>query len=173
MGYAVAALTIAYAVSGIAVNHIHDWNASYSVVKEHVRIEPIADAAEVAMVAEARARLGLDERPRSSYQPDAATLQLFYELKTYAIDRPTGHVIVETTRPRPVLRDLNDLHLNVYKGAWTVVADVYAGLLIVLSVTGLFVLKGRVGITGRGAWLTALGVLVPLGFVLWRKLAGS
>ena len=39
----------------------------------------------------------------------------------------------------------------------------------VLAVTGLFVLKGKKGITGRGAWLSALGVVVPFVF-LWLYL---
>jgi uncharacterized protein len=78
-------------------------------------------------------------------------------------------VIVETTRPRPVLRELNDLHLNNPKGAWTWIADAYAAILIIVALTGLFVLKGRYGITGRGAWLTAAGALVPVGFLIWYK----
>jgi hypothetical protein len=44
------------------------------------------------------------------------------------------------------------------------VADVYAVALIVLAITGLFVLKGKLGITGRGAWLTSTGVLLPVAY---------
>jgi hypothetical protein len=172
VGYAIAALTVAYGISGLAVNHIDAWNPSYAVRKEHRRIAPVPDGPREALVADARAKLGLAEAPTGAHEPDAATLELFYGLSTYRVDRPTGEVVVEPTAPRPVLRELNDLHLNNYKGAWTVVADVYAGSLVLVAITGLFVLKGRAGITGRGAWLTALGVLVPLGFVLWYKLRG-
>jgi hypothetical protein len=45
-------------------------------------------------------------------------------------------------------------------------ADAYALALALLAVTGLFVLRGRNGITGRGAWLTAIGVAVPALFLL-------
>ena len=172
VGYAIVGLTIAYGVSGVAVNHIDDWNPSYAVRKEHARIAPVPDGPEAALVADARAKLGLADAPRSVYQPDAATLRLFYELTTVSIDRPTGEVVFETTRPRPVLREMNDLHLNNLKGVWTIVADVYAVSLVLVAVTGLFVLRGRLGITGRGAWLTALGVLVPAAFVAWWKLRG-
>jgi len=44
-------------------------------------------------------------------------------------------------------------------------ADIYAAVLLILAVTGLFVLKGKKGITGRGAWLTGLGVLIPVIFI--------
>jgi len=158
-------------VSGVAVNHAEDWNPNYRVVKERRKVAPIADAAPDAMFAEARAKLALEE-PLSTHRPDPATLQLFYELRTVSIDRPTGEVIVETTSPRPVLRELNDLHLNNLKGWWTLVADAYAIALIVLAGTGLFMLRGRVGLAGRGKWIAGAGALVPIGFLIWRKLAG-
>ena len=60
-----------------------------------------------------------------------------------------------------MLFEFNQLHLNTPKRLWTVVADAYAVALVVLALTGMFVLKGRTGITGRGAWLTAIGVLLP------------
>lgn len=44
-------------------------------------------------------------------------------------------------------------------------ADIYAVVLLILAVTGLFVLKGKKGITGRGAWLTGAGILVPVIFL--------
>ena len=89
------------------------------------------------------------------------TLQLFFRQATYSIDLPSGAVVIEAARPRPVLFEFNQLHLNTPKRLWTVVADAYAVALIVLALTGMFVLKGRAGITGRGAWLTAIGVLLP------------
>jgi hypothetical protein len=62
-----------------------------------------------------------------------------------------------------VLKLLNDLHLNkLHHLAWTLLADVYAIALAVLAITGLFVLKGRKGLTGRGKWFVGLGVALPL-----------
>jgi hypothetical protein len=65
-----------------------------------------------------------------------------------------------------VLRDANFLHLNHPKGWWTWVADPYAVLLFLLALTGMFVLKGRQGLGGRGKWLVGLGLLAPLGFLV-------
>ena len=45
---------------------------------------------------------------------------------------------------------MNQLHLNTPKGIWTIVADLYAISLIVLALTGMFVLKGRTGISRYG-----------------------
>ena len=37
---------------------------------------------------------------------------------------------------------------------------------LTLAVTGLFVIRGKKGIKGRGAWLATTGILIPLLF-LW------
>jgi len=159
IGYAAAALTIAYAISGIAVNHIADWNPNYRVTKTFTAIAPITATEPSAVVAAAQEALHLAEPPRSSFRPDPGTVQLFYKGTTYHVDLPTGKVMVEATQRRPVLFEMNQLHLNHAKRAWTWIADAYALALLLLAVTGLFVLKGRLGITGRGAWFTVAGLL--------------
>lgn len=168
VGYLAFALTIVYGVSGLAVNHRADWNPSFRETKTAAQVAPIAGADRAEMVADALAKLQIAHALRSSFQPDPSTLRLFFEHETYSIDLPTGKVVIEQNLPRPVLREFNDLHLNAPKGVWTWIADVYALALILLAVTGLFVLKGRHGITRRGGWLTALGVLVPGLFWLYH-----
>jgi hypothetical protein len=53
------------------------------------------------------------------------------------------------------------LHRNSIKG-WKWASDVFAVMLILISITGLFILKGKKGLTGRGKWLIAAGALPPL-----------
>jgi len=53
---------------------------------------------------------------------------------------------------------------------WTWVADVYAFLLLFMAVTGMFVLKGRQGLAGRGKWFILAGLVVPLAFIALRYL---
>jgi len=45
-------------------------------------------------------------------------------------------------------------------------ADVYAVMLFVLAITGLFVIKGKKGIAGRGAWMTIIGIAIPVLFLI-------
>ena len=168
IGYLIVGLTLVYGISGIAVNHTADWNPSYRIEKRGLQIEPIVEEQREAIVRVALDRLGLTEEPQNTFRPDPETLQLFFEQETYSIDLPTGKVVVEVVRHRRVLFEFNQLHLNAPKRAWTYIADVYALALIVVAITGLFVLKGRTGITGRGAWLTAIGVLVPVLYWLYH-----
>lgn len=167
VGYLAVGLTIAYGVSGLAVNHKADWNPSYRVTKTTSRIAPVEAAARDEIVREVLGKLRLAEAPRNTFRPDPATLQLFFKDRTYSVDLPTGLLVVEETRPRPVLYEFNQLHLNTPKGVWTAIADVYAVALILLAVTGMFVLKGRTGITGRGAWLVGAGVVLPAAYWVW------
>lgn len=169
VGYLTVALTIVYAISGIAVNHIADWNPNYSVTKTFTTVAPIAAADASAIVTAVMERLHLAEPPRSSFQPDSNTMQLFYKGTTYHVDLPTGKVMVEATRSRPVLFEMNQLHLNHSKRAWTWIADIYALALLLLAITGLFVIKGRHGITKRGAWLTAVGFLPVVYWLVFLK----
>ncbi len=162
IGYLIVGLTVIYGISGIAVNHIQDWNPNYSIEKEFVTIAPLVAISKEEQIEEAQKKLSLREELNDAFRPDSATLQLFYEEKTYSVDIPTGNVLIETTRERRVLYEMNQLHLNTPKGIWTFIADLFAFSLIVVAITGIFVLKGKNGITGRGAWMTAIGILVPV-----------
>lgn len=167
IGYLIVGLTVIYGISGIAVNHRQDWNPNYQINKEIQTIESITATDRDAIVAEALQKLNLTVAPKNVFRPDPETIQLFFDKKTYTVDLPTGKVLKETTQPRRVLYEMNQLHLNTPKEAWTYIADLYALSLVFVSITGLFVLKGRTGITGRGAWLTAIGVVIPLAYFLY------
>jgi hypothetical protein len=169
LGYLVAALTVIYAISGVAVNHVHHWNPNYSIERVERRFEPIEVSDRATMVAEAVRRLGLPE-PQEAFRPNPETLQLFYDGWSVEVHALEGTALEERPRERVVLRDVNYLHLNHPKGIWTWVADAYAVLLLVMAVTGLFVLKGRKGLAGRGKWFLLAGLALPLVFVVLRYL---
>lgn len=167
IGYSIVALTLVYGISGLAVNHVADWNPNYRMDKHILTTTPITATTKEEMVAEARRLLNLDAEPSSTFRPDPETLQLFYDKKTYSIDLPTGTVLIEETKPRRVLYELNQLHLNAPKKVWTYVADLFALALITMALTGLFMLKGSTGIAGRGKWFVAAGTLVPVMYWLY------
>lgn len=167
LGYLCFGLTIIYVISGVAVNHIADYNPSYNLTRETTTIAwdkpPKSKDAFVRLVLE---QLGETGALKDSFQPDAKTLQIFVENNTVTVNLQTGNIIQEKTRKRPLLYEANFLHLNHAKKLWTWFADLYALALGVLAITGLFVLRGKKGISGRGAWLVAIGLVIPL-FFLW------
>ena len=155
-------------ISGVAVNHIDIWNPSYTIERVESRLQkPLpAGPAGPETIAAILAELGETGQYKNSFRPDPRTIQIFTEGNTLTIDLPSGQVLQEKVSPRPVLRQLNFLHLNHPKKLWSWFADLYAICLGILAITGLFVLKGKKGLTGRGAWLTIAGIVLPV-FFLW------
>lgn len=168
LGYLCVGLTLVYAISGVAVNHRADWNPSYQVSERSARLDDL-DASMPSSPGYVQAvllRLDLDAEVLGTFRPDPGSLRIFLDGTTVDVDLAAGEAVVQEVRDRPGLRQANFLHLNHPKKLWTYMADAYAAALALLAITGLFVLRGRNGITGRGAWLTAAGVIIPAAFLL-------
>jgi hypothetical protein len=168
LGYLAVGLTLVYAVSGLAVNHTADWNPNYAIDKVERRFPPVNAVGAEALVAALVPALDLPGPPRQVVQASPDSITLFYEGLTVEARPAAGTAVLDRTRERTGLRQLNSLHLNHPKGLWTYVADAYAVVLILLAVSGLFLLRGRTGLAGRGKWLVAAGLLVPLLALLLR-----
>ena len=94
-------------------------------------------------------------------------IDIFLDGKTVSANVQTGLVTIEKINNRPVFKKMNFLHLNTPKKLWTWISDVFAASLILLAITGLFMIKGKKGFKGRGKWLFALGTLIPILFLFF------
>jgi hypothetical protein len=170
VGYLAVGLTIVYALSGLAVNHVADWDPSFvSYERErHVPLPlPVEDQAAAQAVLTALAIAG---PPREVYRASATQLEISLDKRALHVDTQSGRVIDEGQRPRFFLRVANWLHLNRGKRGWRYFADGYALFLLFLAASGLFMLPGRRGLRGRGSVLAAVGILVP---VVYLHVAGG
>lgn len=170
MGYLLVGLTFVYALSGIAINHIEDWNPNFDAVSRTVETEaPLpAETAEATRVI--LNELDIEDTP-DGVEDYGSELELFFgENRTIRADRATGRIFEDYQEPRFFLRVANWLHYNRGKKAWTYIADGYAAMLLLLAVSGAFMLKGRKGFLGRGIILISAGVAVP---VLYVHFAGG
>ncbi len=166
IGYLVVGLTVIYALSGLAVNHIDDWNANFiAYEKTHQLTKPLPKSTASAVRA-VLTTLAIDERPRDVFDSGAGEIELQLSDRVLIIDRAQGIVLERVRKPRPFVRVANWLHLNRGKKAWTFIADAYALLLLALAISGMFMLPGRKGLRGRGAVLVALGSAVPVLYVV-------
>ncbi|MGE5682313.1 MAG: PepSY-associated TM helix domain-containing protein [Bacillota bacterium] len=168
LGYICTGLTVVYAISGIAVNHTHEWNPNYSIKTFTTKIQPVTDSIVDAEAVSMKilSQIGENGKYKNCYQPDPDNLQIFVEGNTINVKLKEGEVTQEKINNRAVLKESNFLHLNAAKKAWTWVADIFAVSLAFLAVSGLFMIKGKNGIKGRGAWLTAIGIAIPLLFLM-------
>ena len=165
-GYLAVGLTFIYAISGIAINHIQDWNPNFESVSRTHQIEGPIPADDEAATAHVLAQLGIEEAPREAYRVTDEQLEIYFDQRSFVVETNTGTVFEEVERPRFFLRMANWLHYNRGKAAWTYIADGYAAFLLFLAISGMFMLRGRQGMIGRGAVLVILGASVPVVYVV-------
>jgi hypothetical protein len=166
LGFLVVGLTLVYAISGLAVNHAHHWDASYSRTLEHRAIEPPGTGPTVEVVPMVLERLAPEAPVKNTWRDSDEVLKVFVEGGQYDVHLVTGEVIEHGFAKRPFLFDLNFMHLNSGKAPWTGIADVYGGMLIVMALTGIFLVRGRKGLKGRGGMMMVLGFILPIAYAL-------
>jgi hypothetical protein len=168
VGYFLSGLVVAFALSGVAVNHVDEWNPSYARTTTPIEIGPVAAADLDGLEREVVARVPLDPADvRGRRRASATEFQVFLDEGGEAnLDPTTGRGTLLVVRRRPLLFEANVLHLNHLKGAWTFVSDAFAVLLAGLAISGLFMLKGETGLVGRGKWFVAGGLVVPAAFLV-------
>ena len=167
IGYLAVGMTLIYALSGIALNHLADWNPNYEVSRQEINW-PEVQSGERLSRAETQAlleKVGEEDNYKSHYYPEEHHLRIFLKSGMVDVDVTSGRGAIERLRKRPLFYEVNFLHYNP-KRAWTWFSDAFCVALMLLAVTGLFVLKGKKGIAGRGAWLTGIGIALPLFFLL-------
>lgn len=165
-GYLVVGFTIIYAASGLAVNHIADWDPNFKSARViHQLRAPLPQDDQAAAAAVLR-ELGLKGPARELYRAAPDQLEVMLDRQQLHVNPLSGRVVEEGQRPRFFLRAANWLHLNRGKKAWTFVADSYAVLLIFLALSGLFMLPMRRALLGRGGILVLIGIAVPLLYVV-------
>jgi hypothetical protein len=167
IGYVVVGLTFIYALSGLAVNHLTDWSDGDASFKTYSASHDFGRLAgeDQAVADDLRRRLAIKEVPREIYRQSPDELEVIFDKRSLHVNTTTGHVVDEGQKPRFILRVANWLHLNRGKKAWTYVADGYAASLLVLAMSGMFMIAGKKGLLGRGAILVGLGIAVPVLYV--------
>ena len=168
IGYFFAGLTVIYAISGVAVNHVKDWNPSYAVTHTERSVGDLGGVPDDLIGAKVLGLLRIDETPKAAVRMSEKEFRIFLEDRTLHVATPSGHVVDELVSRRPGFFHVNYLHLNHAKGLWTWFADIYAVGLLVLALTGIFIITGKKGLGGRGRWLLIVGTAIPLIFLLLK-----
>ncbi|NUM53010.1 MAG: PepSY-associated TM helix domain-containing protein [Candidatus Hydrogenedentes bacterium] len=166
LGYFFSSLIVAYCISGIALNHVDDWNPDFIVHKQTVRLDRAYTKAEIDDLAIAAFGTLVGEERYKVYDfPTQDQVKIYYDDASLHVYLSEQEGKYERIVRRPVFYQVNVLHRNSLKG-WKWASDIFAAMLILINVTGLFILKGKHGIGGRGKWLIAAGFAPPLIAVL-------
>ncbi|MCW8879588.1 MAG: PepSY-associated TM helix domain-containing protein [Kangiellaceae bacterium] len=167
IGYFCIGMTIVFAVSGLAVNHIDDWNPNYEVTRQSKAISISSELKQSEQLNSILLeQLGLDLKVRAEFWESENRFKLFAEADiTVEVDFKNQIAVIESISQRPILSAFNRLHLNEVNRAWVIFSDLFAILLLFLAFSSFFMLKGKNGVFSlKGLWVVA-GVIVPAVFI--------
>lgn len=165
IGYLAVGFTIIYAISGIAMNHIDDWDPSFDASERVVKIAPVADDATDEQAVAAVLAVSNTGKPDDIFRA-GDEVRLGYEDGTQ-VTAIGDTVTIQQRSSRFFFRVAVWLHATRGKQAWKYISDVYAVLLLYLAISGLFMIKGRLGLKWRGTILVAAGVAVPVLYIVF------
>lgn len=161
---------LVYAISGILLNHKRDFNADYAIERHEFVVSgtlPLqsSDFSEQRVRQELLAPYGEAKNYTKHYFPEDNQLKVFLKGgSSLVVDLQTGKALYESVRKRPVFGQLNRLHYNPNRW-WTIFSDIFAVSLILITLTGVVMNKGRNGLWGRGGVELIVGIIVPLLFI--------
>lgn len=169
LGFFFAGIIVIYALSGIFMNHRHDINPSYTVEITEMAL-PDGFPTAKSSIKEADIKAILDDIGETGnftkhyFVKDNLKI-LLRGGSSMTFDLHSGSGTYERVRPRPIIADMVKLHYNPGRW-WTIFSDIFAAALILITLTGLFILKGRKGIAGRGTVELIIGIAIPILFLL-------
>jgi uncharacterized protein len=166
IGYLIAGLTIIYAISGISLNHKHDWNPNYIFDNRSFtsNIKITRETFNKETAAEILSSIQVNPEFKTFYFPTGNKVTIFIEGGFVQVNVDSGEGVIERISKRPLFYQINFLHYNPGRW-WKYFSDIFCIALITVTITGLFIIQGKNGITKRGAILTIIGIILPLIFL--------
>lgn len=173
LSYLFTGMILVYAISGIVLNHRDSINPDLIIKNRTIQLNgsfPIEkDLFTENYKYKVMDQFGEEGKILKSYFQNDSTAKVFISGgSTIEINLNSGNAFYESVRKRPFFHELNWLHFNPGKG-WTYFADLFAVSLIIITITGIFMNKGKHGLWGRGGIELLIGLLIPVLFILIVK----
>jgi hypothetical protein len=152
------------------MNHRDSINPNYSIERRVYKIaEPLPDKTGMTKekVLSLLQPLGEAGNYTKFYFPEPDRMKVFLKGgSNLEVNVKSGDAVYESVTRRWIIGSMARLHYNPGKW-WTYFADAFAVGLILITLTGLIMLKGNKGILGRGGIELLVGVLIPLLFLFF------
>ena len=169
VSYLFAGMILIYALSGILMNHRIDLNPHYSVEVEEFKVtQDLTDKEKIdkALVLDILQPLDeADNYTKHYFQKDGRMKVFLKGGSSLVVDTQTGAAVYEKLERRFLLSDMVKLHYNPGKW-WTTCSDSVAVSLVLITLTGMVMVKGSKGFWGRGGILFLMGIIVPILFLI-------
>lgn len=167
LGYFIVGMTIVYCLSGIFLNHRHDFNPDYKIFitdfKVDIQNKTHYSDEEVRAIIES---INEDAVYKKHYLNNKGFIKVFIANGEAVFNPQTGEGTMQYLQKRPIIFGMNKLHKATLGTTWKWVSDIMAVILLFVAVSGLFLLKGKRGLRRWGWWWTIAGFIVPLIFAL-------
>lgn len=154
-----------YAVSGITMNHLKDFNPKYYITVNNYTVKetfPPSHKFNKNEIIQLLKEVGEQDNYIKHFYPNNSTMKVFLKSgSSYILDTQTGNVAYEGIKKRPVFYQLSFLHYN--PGTWwTYFSDLSAVCLILICISGILMNKGKRGLFGIGGIELLAGILIPV-----------
>jgi len=156
-------ISLIYGISGYILNHMDGTDPAYDTIEGTIQLTTNLSKADI--LTEWNAQDDLPQVKRIlPIDEDHYRLMLDGGIGVY--ESNTGKAVYEEHRKKPIIYFMNKLHYNKV-GGWTIMGDIFAFSLIFFAISGLFMVKGKKGLAGRGKWLLIIGLAIPLIYLFW------
>lgn len=162
LGFLMVGICLVYGISGMLLNHMNGKDPAFRTEERKVQLPAALSQQELLLSWNDRKDLpGL----KKVLPVDEHHQRLMLEGGIGVYNSATGDVDYELHTKRQWIYWINKLHYNRLKG-WSVMGNVFAVSLIFFALSGLFMVKGKKGVGGRGKWYLIVGICIPLAYVL-------
>lgn len=162
LGFLMVGISLVYGISGILLNHMNGKDPAFHT--EAKKLQFPANMSDTELSAAWKADGSLPAL-KKILRIDESHSRLFLDGGIGIYNSDSGYLNYEKHTKRLLIYWINRLHYNKVKGWWPA-ADIFAVSLIVLAITGLFMVKGKRGLAGSGKWYLIIGILIPILFGL-------
>ncbi len=163
IGYLMVGISLVYGISGILLNHMNGKDPAFK--STYVTLEFPAGLDKEGLAAAWNADGALPAL-KSTMPLDERHTRMMLDGGIGVYDSGTGTLDYELHKKRPFVYWINKLHYNKVNG-WNVMGDIFAGALIFFAISGLFMVRGKKGLLGRGKWFLLIGLLIPILYIIF------
>lgn len=165
LAYFFLGLIIAFAFSGIFLNHRQKWHPRrYTYETKDFTTQPVVkDSVNDAFIAAFTTAQQIDDQFRR-FQINDNNLRISYANHDVDVDITTGQGKIVTYKTTPLLGQMTKLHVDTSQW-WIYYSDVFGVAMLVIAFTGMFIEKGKNSFKKRGWWLATIGIVFPLIFL--------
>ena len=168
IGYLFVGLILSFSISGIALNHRETFDSRDIIYKTEpiqIDIDKISDNLDEDDIENLSTIIGIDSE-YYGYDLEDNELRIFYRNTQVNVNLNTGVGQKDFVKRRIILGAMADLHQATNKW-WIWYSDIFGFAMIFIAITGTFIASGKNSFKKRGWFLSFIGLVFPIIFLLF------